>query len=79
MQAAGLRIQSCMQVLDILTREVATVKPDASLDKAAEAMEAAGVGSPPVWQGRRLLGAITDRAHLGEAIAEISRPSLPLK
>ena len=52
--ATGLRIESCMQVLDVMTREVETIAPDASLQQAAEAMEAAGVGSLPVCQGRRL-------------------------
>ena len=44
-----------------MTRAVETIPPDASLQKAAEAMEALGVGSLPVCDGRRLVGAITDR------------------
>ncbi len=50
-----------MQVCDVMTREVETVAPDSSLQQAAMAMEAAGVGSLPVCDGRRLLGTLTDR------------------
>jgi predicted transcriptional regulator len=41
-----------------MTRDVETIPPDASLQQAAEAMEATGVGSLPVCDGRRL---VTDR------------------
>ena len=44
-----------------MTRDVETIAPDASLQQAAEAMEAMGVGSLPVCDGRRLVGAINDR------------------
>ena len=50
-----------MQVCEVMTREVETVAPDASLQGAAQAMEAMGVGSLPVCAGRRLVGTITDR------------------
>ncbi len=52
-----------MQVCDVMTRKVETVAPDASLQQAAMAMEAIGVGSLPVCDGRRLVGTITDRDH----------------
>jgi CBS domain-containing protein len=50
-----------MQVSEIMTRDVETIPPDASLQQAAAAMEALGVGSLPVCDGERLVGAITDR------------------
>lgn len=50
-----------MQVSEIMTREVETIPPEASLQQAAAAMEALGVGSLPVCDGKRLVGAITDR------------------
>ena len=50
-----------MQVCEVMTREVETVTPDASLQQAAMAMEAMGVGSLPVCDGRRLVGTVTDR------------------
>lgn len=47
-----------MQVSEIMTRDVETIPPDASLQQAAAAMEALGVGSLPVCDGERLVGAI---------------------
>jgi CBS domain-containing protein len=58
-----------MQVCEVMTREVETIAPDASLQAAAEAMEAIGVGSLPVCQGRRLVGAITDRDIVVRGVA----------
>lgn len=58
-----------MQVSEIMTREVETVAPDASLQQAAAAMEALGVGSLPVCAGRRLVGAITDRDIVVRGVA----------
>ncbi|MDB5489630.1 MAG: hypothetical protein JWQ58_3345 [Reyranella sp.] len=58
-----------MQVSEIMTRQVETVAPDASLQKAAEAMEAMGVGSLPVCAGKRLVGTITDRDIVVRAVA----------
>src|SRR5579883_281074 len=58
-----------MQVSEIMTREVETVPPDASLQQAAAAMEAMGVGSLPVCDGKRLVGAITDRDIVVRAVA----------
>ena len=48
-----------MQVSDVMTRDVETIPPDASLQQAAQAMEAIGVGSLPVCDGRRLVGTLT--------------------
>lgn len=58
-----------MQVSEIMTREVETVAPDASLQKAAAAMEAIGVGSLPVCDGNRLVGTITDRDIVVRGVA----------
>jgi CBS domain-containing protein len=63
-----------MQICEIMTREVETVPPDASLQKAAAAMEAVGVGSLPVCQGRRLVGAITDRDIVVRGVATGASP-----
>ncbi len=63
-----------MQVLDIMTREVETMPPGASLQQAAEAMERAGIGSLPVCQDRRLLGAITDRDIVVRGVATGASP-----
>lgn len=52
-----------------MTREVETVPPDASLQQAASAMEALGVGSLPVCDSGRLVGAITDRDIVVRGVA----------
>jgi CBS domain-containing protein len=58
-----------MQISEIMTRDVETVAPDSSLQQAAEAMEAMGVGSLPVCQGELLVGAITDRDIVVRGVA----------
>jgi CBS domain-containing protein len=58
-----------MQVSEIMTRHVETISPDASLQQAAASMEALGVGSLPVCDGDRLVGAITDRDIVVRAVA----------
>lgn len=58
-----------MQVPEIMTREVETIAPDASLQAAAEAMEAMGVGSLPVCDVQRLVGTIADRDIVVRAVA----------
>lgn len=58
-----------MQVSEIMTRQVETIAPDASLQAAAEAMEAMGIGSLPVCDGQRLVGTITDRDIVVRAVA----------
>lgn len=63
-----------MQVSEIMTREVETIAPDASLQHAASAMEQMGVGSLPVCQGRRLVGAITDRDIVVRGVATGGSP-----
>ena len=58
-----------MQVSEIMTRDPETIPPDASLQQAAAAMEALGVGSLPVCDGERLVGAITDRDIVVRGVA----------
>ncbi|WP_421996626.1 CBS domain-containing protein [Reyranella sp.] len=58
-----------MLVSDVMTREVETVPPEASLQQAAMAMEAIGVGSLPVCDGRRLVGTLTDRDIVVRGVA----------
>ncbi|UYN95561.1 MAG: CBS domain-containing protein [Enhydrobacter sp.] len=58
-----------MRVSEIMTRGVETIAPAASLQQAAAAMEAMGVGSLPVCEGGRLVGAITDRDIVVRGVA----------
>src|SRR2546423_1686862 len=50
-----------MQVSQILTRDVETLPPDATVKEAAQRMRSGDIGSLPVCDGRRLLGMVTDR------------------
>ena len=58
-----------MQVSEIMTHDVEIIAPDASLQQAASVMEAMGVGSLPVCDGKRLVGAITDRDIVVRGVA----------
>jgi CBS domain-containing protein len=50
-----------MQVSQILTRDVETIRPETTVKEAAQRMRSMDVGSLPVCDGRRLLGMVTDR------------------
>jgi CBS domain-containing protein len=50
-----------MKLKDIMSTEVEIVRPDASIQEAAEKMRSLDVGALPVCDGRRLIGMITDR------------------
>jgi CBS domain-containing protein len=50
-----------MQVSQILTRDVETIRPDTTVKEAAQRMRSMDVGSLPVCDGRHLLGMVTDR------------------
>ena len=45
-----------MQLSDIITRDVETIRPDTPVKEAAQRMRSADIGSLPVCDGRRLLG-----------------------
>jgi CBS domain-containing protein len=48
-------------IADIMTRDVVSVAPRESIQRAAQLMDELNVGSLPVCDGRRLVGMITDR------------------
>lgn len=50
-----------MIIEEIMTRDVATIRPEQSLLDAAELMRSLDVGSLPVQESDRLIGMITDR------------------
>ena len=50
-----------MQVSDVMTGDVATVSPEASVREAARKMDQLNIGALPVCDGRRLVGVLTDR------------------
>jgi CBS domain-containing protein len=53
-----------------MTRDVAVVRPDSTLQAAAEVMRKIDVGSVPVCTGRKLVGMLTDRDITVRAVAE---------
>ena len=59
-----------MQVSNIMTKNVQTVAPHATLREAAELMKKHDVGSLPVSDGTRLVGMITDRDITVRAVAD---------
>lgn len=50
-----------MRVAEVMTSDVAVVRPQDSVRHAAQRMDALNVGSLPVCDGKRLVGMITDR------------------
>jgi CBS domain-containing protein len=58
---AGQPVEATMRVADVMTRDVAVVRPDDAIRHAAQKMDELNVGVLPVCKGRRLVGMITDR------------------
>jgi CBS domain-containing protein len=59
-----------MQLSEILTRDVETIRPETSAREAAQRMRSRDVGSLPVCDGNRLLGMVTDRDLTLRVLAE---------
>jgi CBS-domain-containing membrane protein len=49
------------RISDVITRNVVVVRPDESVQRAAELMCKLDVGSLPVYDGHALVGIVTDR------------------
>ena len=64
-----------MQLSQILTREVETIRPDTSAREAAQRMRSMDIGALPVCDGRRLLGMVTDRDLAIRVLAEGRDPN----
>ena len=59
-----------MDVSEIMTKRVEVVRPDATIEEAAQKMKDIDVGSLPVCDGRKLRGMVTDRDVAIRAVAE---------
>lgn len=59
-----------MQIKDLMTKGVEVIRPDDTLQQAAQKMKTIDVGPLPVCDGQRLLGMITDRDIIVRATAE---------
>jgi len=60
-----------MRVNQVMTHGAECIRPDASLQNAAERMKMLDVGSLPVCDNDRLVGMITDRDITVRATAEL--------
>lgn len=49
------------RIADVMTRDVESISPTATLQAAARLMDELNVGALPVCENRRLIGMITDR------------------
>lgn len=65
-----------MLVKEIMTADVEAVKPDDTLQTAADRMRAVNVGFLAVMQGGKAIGVITDRDMAVRAMAEGRNPSV---
>lgn len=68
-----------MKISEVMTRDVQTVRPDQSVQQAANFMLNADAGSIPVTDGDRLLGMITDRDIAVRGIARGYGPETPVR
>jgi CBS domain-containing protein len=64
-----------MQAREVMTRDVVTIRPDATIREAARTMDDLNVGALPVCDGRRLVGIITDRDITVRATADGMLPA----
>jgi CBS domain-containing protein len=59
-----------VKLKDVMTRNVEVLRPDATLQEAADLMKRLDVGVIPVCDGERVLGMLTDRDITVRATAE---------
>ena len=59
-----------MKIKDIMTKQVASLTREDSVEKAAELMKEYNVGSIPVCEGDKVIGIITDRDIALRSVAE---------
>lgn len=59
-----------MKVKEIMTKDVACVQPDDTIEQAAKIMKQHGCGSIPVCWGNKLEGVVTDRDIAMRCVAD---------
>ncbi|MGB9110612.1 MAG: CBS domain-containing protein [Telluria sp.] len=62
-------------IQEVMTREVQSIAPQETIQRAAQMMDELNVGSIPVLDGKKLVGMITDRDITVRAIAVGLEPS----
>jgi uncharacterized protein (DUF2267 family)/CBS domain-containing protein len=68
-----------MQVQDVMTRDVMTVSPEQTVQKAARLMAELDVGALPVGENDRLVGMITDRDIAIRGLADGKGPDAKIR
>ena len=68
-----------MQVKDVMSRAVKTVNPTDSIQKAASIMHHIDCGAVPVIDGSTIVGMLTDRDIVMNAVASGKDPHTPVK
>jgi CBS domain-containing protein len=64
---------------EVMSSEVHTIRPDASIEEAAQEMRDGDFGLLPVANNGQLLGVITDRDIAVRAVAEGKDPETPIQ
>jgi CBS domain-containing protein len=68
-----------MKISEVMTRDVATVTPEQTVQEAANFMLKGDAGSIPVTDGDRLIGMITDRDIAVRGVARGRGPDTPVR
>jgi len=67
-----------MKVKEVMTKEIETIRPDATIHEAARTMKSLNVGILPVQETNKLTGIITDRDIVCRTIAVGKDPKTTL-
>jgi len=67
------------KISEVMSTDVQTISPDASIEEAAQEMRDGDFGLLPVGEEEQLLGVITDRDITVRAVAEGKDPSTPVR
>jgi CBS domain-containing protein len=67
------------KVSEVMSTDVQTISPDATIEEAAQEMRDGDFGLVPVVEDEELVGVITDRDIAIRAVAEGKDPSTPVR
>ena len=67
------------KISEVMSSDVQTISPDATIEEAAQEMRDGDFGLVPVAEDEELLGVITDRDIAIRAVAEGRDPSTPVR
>jgi len=74
-----------MQIEDLMTRNVTSIRPQDTIERTAQLMNECNVGSLPVCEGHKVIGIVTDRdivlrciaagKNVQQAVSEVMTPN----